>query len=393
MKSRPRKRRIVVIFVLLSVIGVGTINGDISVGVPSARSSALGGSHAAYTRDLSSLFNNPAGFVMAEPQLSVAELTVGASGPIFDISTIVIQAVGGSDLTSLLGSTQAQNLLRNIYAQTVAAGPVYFGYIGKGIGFGFFNTTDITFRNSRPLTLQAVLGEQVILSGGYGLHLPFNIEPHSIDLGILLNGVLRGEVTIEETFVELPTLFSNISFDTVTGSPFDFVVGIGVDAGFRYSIGDVFAFGLVAKNLFTPTIKQSYSTLQAFLDNTETPDKANGRLPIELSAGFYVSPNMGRFERFINDLTILLDYEDILDFVFTPSTARNPVLHVGFGTEITILQILSLRGGFKDGLFAAGLGIDLSVFRLHLSMFGSELSTEPGYRSVYNARLGLEFRL
>ncbi len=393
MKIPRRQKQLAASIVLICVAGIGSISGQVTIGVPSARTHALGGAHAAYTHDLSSLFNNPAGFYSAESQLSIAEITVGASGPIFDISTIVIQAVGGTDLTSLLGTTQAQNLLRNIYARTVAAGPVYFGYIGKGIGFGFFNTTDVTFSNSRALTLQAVVAEQVMLSGGYGLHLPFNIEPHSIDLGLLLNGVLRGEVTLEETFIELPALFSNVSLDTLTGQPFDFIVAIGMDAGIRFSIGDVFALGIVGKNLFTPTMTRSFDTLQGFIDNTETAVETNGRLPIVLSAGIYFSPNLGRLERFITDLTILLDYEDILDFVVTPATARHPVLHVGLGTEITILEILSLRGGFKDGLFAAGLGIDLSIFRLHLAMFGSELSTEPGRRPVYNATLGMEFRL
>jgi hypothetical protein len=60
--------------------------------------------------------------------------------------------------------------------------------------------------------------------------------------------------------------------------------------------------------------------------------------------------------------------------------------------EVVMLQILALRAGFNEGYFSAGLGLNLTFFSLNLTMFGSELSTEPGLRPVYNLLLGLEFR-
>ena len=68
-------------------------------------------------------------------------------------------------------------------------------------------------------------------------------------------------------------------------------------------------------------------------------------------------------------------------------------LHVGLGAELVLLDILSFRGGFNQGLFAAGLGMDLTVFQLSFSMFGNELSGEPGVRPIYNILLGLDFRI
>ena len=366
---------------------------EISIGVPSARTSALGGVHAAYTGDLSSLFNNPAGFSSAPAQLSIAEITIGASGPIFDISNIVIQAFGDTDITELLGTETVQELVQSIYAAADVAGPIYFGYIGRGLGFGFFNTTDVSFSSSGPLTITAVIGEQIMLSGGYALRLPFGGEDHLFDAGILLKGALRGEVELERSLLELAALFENIGVETITGEPFLFVAGIGLDLGFRYSFRDVFAFGLVARDLFTPTLTQNFTSLDAFLENTETPTQIDGLLPIDLSAGFMFSPNLGRLERYVNDVLVLLDYRDIIDFVTHPATSVNPILHLGFGLQTSLLQILDIRMGFNQGLFSAGLGIDLSIFRLHISMFGSELSAEPGGRSVYNAMIGLEFRL
>jgi hypothetical protein len=236
-----------------------------------------------------------------------------------------------------------------------------------------------------------MVGEQVMLSGGYSFRIP--IGDHAIDTGVLLKGALRGEVELETTLLEIPTLFSSLSLETLTGKPFRFISAIGVDLGIRYSYKDVFAFGVVGRDLFTPTLIQSYTTLAGFIDSTATPTQSNDQLPIDLSAGILFSPRLGRLERLISDITFLVDYLDILDFITHPETAANPILHASIGLQMTLLQILDLRAGFQQGLFAAGLGIDLSIFRLHVAMFGTELSLEPGGRPVYNAMIGMEFRL
>ncbi|MCF7951454.1 MAG: hypothetical protein K9L57_07460, partial [Spirochaetaceae bacterium] len=85
-------------------------------------------------------------------------------------------------------------------------------------------------------------------------------------------------------------------------------------------------------------------------------------------------------------------YKDIFDFWLYPELANNPILHLGLGAEITVLEILDVRMGLSQGLPAAGIGLDLHYFRLNASMFGTERSTEPGLAPVYNLQLGLEFR-
>lgn len=364
---------------------------DLNIGLTSARSTAVGGEHVAVTGDLSTLFHNPAGFASAPTQLSLTELTVRMTGPIFDISSVVIQGLD-QDITDLLGSSQLQNLLRSIYARAEIVGPVYFGYIGNNLGFGFFNSTDVTFETSGPLALKAVAGEQFTLAGGYALRLLPVESDHALDLGILLKGVLRGEIEIEKSFLELPTLFSGgIGVDTALEAPFYYSAGMGLDLGVRYSFSDVFAFGLVGKDVFTPVLTQSFTTLNGFIESSEEPIATNDSMPINLTAGILFSPRLGQLERFINEINIMLDYTDILDFLTHPATASNPLIHISLGLEFTFLQVLSFRGGFNQGLFAAGLGLDLSIFRLHIAMFGSELSTEPGLRPAYNAQIGMEF--
>ena len=355
--------------------------------LPSPRNSAVGGSHAALTSDLSTLLANPAGFISAPVQMSLSELTIAMSGPIFDITSVLLQSVT-QDISNLL------QLSENLYASADIVGPVYFGYVGNGLGFGFFNTTNVKFTSPGPLALNVVAGEQLMLAGGYALRIPFGEDSESaLDLGVLLKGALKGEIDFTSSLLALPTLLSSLGVDLLLAQPFRFVSSIGFDAGIRFSYSDVFAIGIVGRDIFTPTLTQSFSTLGIFLDGTENPAPVNGTLPLDLTVGLLFSPRLGVLERFINDIRFMLDYKDILDFLTHPATARNPVLHASFGMDLTFLQILAIRAGFNQGLFAAGIGLDLTIFKLNVAMFGTELSTEPGLRPVFNMQVGFEFRI
>ena len=383
-----------IIFVLISVFSTAAVDIlDDQVYAPSARTSALGGLHAAFTDDLSTLFNNPAGFRKADPEMSVAELTFRIGGPVFDIAGVVASGVGGGT-EDLLTSPDIQDLLQGIYASFNLLGPISFGYVGKGMGFGFFNTSDIEISNSSPLTIETAVSESLILCGGYSFRIPLPAKSNStLDIGVLMKGALKGKVLIEKSFLEFPTLISNLGTDTFLGEPFQFIGIIGFDAGILYSYKDILSVGLTGRDLYSPALISEYSSITAFYENTETPTKSNELLPLDLSVGVAFTPSLGSFERYITDLSILLDYSDILDFWLHPSTATNPLLHIGFGTEVTLLNILSIRVGFNEGLFAAGLGLDLTIFTLNAAMFGSENASEPGQNSVYNVMLGFEFRL
>ena len=59
---------------------------------------------------------------------------------------------------------------------------------------------------------------------------------------------------------------------------------------------------------------------------------------------------------------------------------------------MTLLDVLAVRAGFGDGYFSAGLGMNLTAFHLDLTMFGRELSTEPGLRPSFNLIVSTLFR-
>lgn len=385
------------LIILFAVIAAGlpaqtSINNGLSV--PDGRIYALGGHHSAMTDGVSTLFTNPAGFYNAGTEMSFSEIGLRLKGPIFDITNLVVESIGGGDMGDLLTDDTTLSLLRGIYAGMDLGGPISFAYVGDGLGFGIFNTTDVLVQGTGPMTIQAKIIEQVLLCGGYSFRIPFKDTDHTLDIGMLLKGAIRGESVITKSLLELTTLFSDLGVDpadTILGEPFDFISAIGFDLGLLYSYDDVLAIGLTCDDLFTPTLTSSYDSMQDFIDSASV-DGEPETLPLKLNGGVRWSPGLGKVDRYISELNILLDYYDILDFVIPWATAVNPLLHIGLGLEVKLLEILSVQGGFNQGLFAAGLGLDLTYFTIQASMFGTEIGTEPGMHPVYNLFLGISFK-
>jgi hypothetical protein len=359
---------------------------------PSARLDALGGVHVALADDISVLFSNPAGFREVQPQFSIAELTAKVAGPVFSIADLVMKVSGGANILSTITDPTVQALLASLYASGVLNGPLAFGYVGNGLGFGFFNSTGVTFSTQGTIpVVNAALSENLELVGGYAFSIPLPpASRSSLDVGIMLKTFAQASVTLDKSILDMLTLLASPSANILLSQPFVLDVGIGVDAGVLYSWNKTLSFGLVGRNLYAPVMRNTYASVTSF--GTTAPAVTYGIEPLDLSAGFMFTPSLGVLESYITNLKLMLDYGDILDFLTHPATASNPLLHIGAGLEVVMLQVLALRAGFNEGYFSAGLGLDLTIFRLSLTMFGSELSTEPGLRPVYNLILGLEFR-
>lgn len=364
-----------------------------TVSADSTRAAALGGPHVALPSGFETLFANPAGLVDVAPQFNFSELTLRFTGPVFSLAGVVLQGVGG-DLSSVLASSGVQSLLSSIYADLRLTGPLYFGYAGSGMGFVVLNDSGATISNVGATGIEARFAERFLLSAGYGLNLPLPEAWRStLSVGFGLKGFVRGNAIVSTSLLTLPTLVDSLSVDLLTGSPFELVSGIGIDAGVVYRWRDLIGVGLTASNLYTPTATFTYDTLSGFLDSSADPGgPVYDTVPQDITAGITFTPELGSFQRYVEYLSLSLDYRDILDFWLDPANAENFILKFGFGAEATLLEVLAVRAGFSEGLFAAGLGIEMGFVTLNAAMYGTELSAEPGLRPMYNLMFGLEFR-
>ena len=139
----------------------------------SARLDAMGGVHVALADDISTLFSNPAGFRQAGPQLAVSELTLHLSGPVFSIADLMLRVANGESPTTLLSDPKVSSLLTSLHASAGLNGPLSFGYVGNGLGFGFFNSSDVTFETEGTLpTVTTTVNENLMFVGGYAFGIP-----------------------------------------------------------------------------------------------------------------------------------------------------------------------------------------------------------------------------
>jgi hypothetical protein len=360
---------------------------------PSARTAGLGGLHAALADDYTTLFSNPAGFNAAPEQFRVSELTFGVRGPVFTISSLIFKGME-SDIGDLLSEPDVADLLTSTYAESSLVGPISFGYVGNGLGFGVSMNSNFVAEGGVSSGISFTLSERLLLSGGFALGVPLPASwKGSLDAGVLLKGFILGTSGFSSSVLGLEDVFSNLDSDLFLDEPFDVTTGIGLDVGLRYALQERFAVGLTGQNLLAPTVTNEYASLQAFLDNESPVDRPTGRIPQNLSLGVMYRPPLGVLGRYISDATVLFDYRDILDFWVAPATAENILLKFGTGLEVTMLEVLDVRLGFSDGLLNAGLGLDLNRVDINFALYGSELSTEPGLRPVFNALVGFEFTL
>ncbi len=287
-----------------------------------------------------------------------------------------------------------QSLLSSVYANLSLTGPLYFGYAGAGLGFAVLNDSGVLFQSVGVTGIEARLSERFLLTAGYGIGIPLPESWNSsLSLGFGLKGFVRGEAIVSTSLLGLPTLVESIDLALLTGSPFEMISGIGIDAGLSYRWRGILGVAVTADNLYTPTAVLSYDTLGGFLDSSIDPGApVYSTMAQDITLGLAYTPDLGTLERYVQGLSLMVDYRDIFDFWIDPAAAENIILKFGVGLEATFLQALSIRAGFSEGLFAAGLGIDMSIVQLSAAMYGTELSMEPGLRPVYNLIFGLEFR-
>lgn len=353
---------------------------------------ALGGFHASAVEGIDALILNPAALRRGDSEFAALELTAGVSGPVFSILSVVTQAQGG-DIASVLSSPAVLDLLSNINVGAGLDGPLSFGFAGNGLGFGIFNRTLLNVENLTPTSLLIEVTERVTLRGAYAVRLLDIDRTLSLDLGVGLYGIVAGGVQLERSILQIADLVSSLNADLLLGQAFSVTSGIGLDLALEASLRDVLVLSLTGANVVSPNVTYTYDTADDFIQNANPssgPVAGDYRRLISFSAGF--TPSLGRLERYLSGFAAYFTYRDIFDFILEPATAENIFLKFSLGTEVTLLDVLDIRLGFGEGLLAAGLGLDLSAFRLHLSVFGAEESIEPGLRPTFNTIFGLQFR-
>lgn len=382
------KRITTILLLCLFLLPLGAQDID-PVRTLSPKAAALGGMHAAYSSGLDAIFGNPASFANSDAEFFVARLAANLSGPVFDIANAIFS--GNTDpLTMIPGLVDDKGRL---FMRADIDGPLAFGYVGKGLGFGLFNRSVVSLDARSLLSGYLDMYEEIILTGGYAHR--FELGSHYLDLGISAKGFVRMGYSMSGPLTDLTTALGlAISSPELldTSVPFRTVTGLGLDLGILWTAPFGLSVGLVSRDAYSPALVTTYSSFKDFREDPsstklEGPDGALA--PADLSLGLsYRLPF-----RFLRDLgtsvVIMADYNNFLNLL--EPIPRNAILNMGIGLEATIMEVLSVRLGLNDALPALGFGLDLNAFKFSLAMYGRELGLDPGSRPVYNLLISIDF--
>jgi hypothetical protein len=378
--------RLLKLFFLLGALSCGVFSPAFLPGetvdpfvMPSTRAAAMGGRHAALSDDFYSLFTNPAAFVGVKEEYSIAELTFDGYGPIFEIIDAVMglddSGLGSLDLSGIVGK-------KGFAAGFDLGGPIALGWVGRGLGLGLFSRLRVDAQLSGLNLRPVVLGETLVV-GGYSFRV-LNTQYHVLDLGFLGKGFFRGGLKLDAPIIDAEKLF-----DDIPGKPFKTHLGLGLDVGMSYTLAQDFTASVVCFDLYSPVLISAFSSYRAF-QNQEVPGRAYETVKPRLDFGLKYRIRSSVLDRYISRFSVMADYHDFLDL--GSQIPRNPILNVGLGVELVVLNALSIRAGIADALPSAGFGLDLSFVTLDLSIYGRELGIDPGLQPVYAVSIGLLFR-
>lgn len=353
---------------------------------PSPRELSMGGSHAALADDYTVLLTNPAGLASTPREVMAGDLGLRLVGPVFDILDIYVNS--SSDIQTAVMNLLADNGYK-LYLGFDLSGPLALGYVGKGLGFGLFNKTAFSVNAASAVNIGAYLNEDIMLAGGYAFRFELG-DGHLLDLGLGAKGYVRGTVGTTMGILEVAELFDDPM--SILAESFVLTTGIGFDLGLRWSWKSL-AAGLVCRDLFSPAIVTTYSSAEGFFNDpaaSRIGDPDYMFVDRRLDASFAWKPELGVLDRVFDSITLALDYRDILA-LFEPAS-RNPILNVGLGLELRMLEIATVRAGINEALLTCGAGIDIGVCKFGVSVLGTELGREPGYRPTYNLVIDFSFR-
>lgn len=349
---------------------------------PSARLAALGGRHGTVVNDFTALFTNPAGFIEAKEGFSITELGLSVYGPVFDIADTLVNFFGSSGSLDISGIVGPGGLATGLNL----SGPLAFGWVGRGLGFGLFNRT-VADAATQGATIKVRALEEFLMTGGYSFRL-INKNNSLLDVGFLGKGFVRGQLPLQASILTVTDLFNGNPLDT---QPYMNTLGVGVDLGMLYQYARALSFSVVYHDVYSPVLVVPYSSTTSFFSGGAASGSGTyNTIQSSLDIGVAFNPHFDILDRYISRLSIMADYRDLLDL--WSLIPRNPILNVGLGIEVLVLDALSLRAGITDALPALGFGIDFSFMQLDFAMRGKELGLDPGVQTTYAVDLGLLFR-
>jgi hypothetical protein len=351
--------------------------------IPSAQSNGFGGPHIAYTDNVFGLLVNPAAIMRVRQRSFFApsftllspEKTIKLAGKLAD----------GDFGTALEDLNNPNDPGKIPFGLGINEFPISVAWVADGFGFGVW---DRVFVNANIIgtTAEATVLADLIIPIGFAFKI-LDTDAHDVDAGVALKlfGRSYGHKMINA--VEAIDSFDALTDDL--GAPV--IMGAGFDLGFMYRWNIGLSAGITFDDIFTQGGEIARIGGGEKQDGYYVPFSLNLGIAYDLKIGslWKTAPS------FIANTGVAVAFDwhnfDLLFETDNPYLRRNPVLGIGMGLQINLINIFKLRLGMNEMLPAFGFGFDLGPFEIDIAYYGKELGLEPG--QMPTAALDLTFAI
>ncbi|GHU29995.1 hypothetical protein FACS1894172_02290 [Spirochaetia bacterium] len=360
--------------------------------MPTTRSLALGGSHAAYTWGPSALFDNPAELRSVKGG-SILGLNIGLYDPPF-LNKLALLFTGDDPIdfdNDASGATS--RILEAVGGGALAGldirGPLSFGFVAGGFGLGINDRIYTKFQFYSNGDIDLKINADVVVNAGYAFRLidSFLLK---VDAGFAAKAFGRVRADVDTGILPLlPAVSGNgdIVETLLKGQNIPLIAGAGVDLGATVRLFNDIAISLVYRDIYSAGKEVMSVYGDADLSDTTY------RVPSTLALGASYKFRLGS----LLSLAVMADYKDFIGlFEYLDEDKRltlpNPLLQMSVGAEVGFFNdLLFVRAGLNELNPAVGLGLNLKVFKIDAALYGKELGLYRGHNPSWAFDLGLNF--
>jgi hypothetical protein len=379
----------------------------------SAASNGLGGPHVAYTDDIYALFVNPAALQWAN-QGSILEFSTALIGPLDKLAANGNKLMNSvQDIMDSAGNDNSPGVDTNPFESLTSLtnngklpfgvdvrGPISIGYTANGFGLGLFSRIVADTRIT-GVDLDAAVYVDLMLPVGMSFNV-LRLMDHEVSVGLALKPFVRATSTVETSALDFfdesitgeSTFLNDISIPVLAG--------LGNDLGLMYRFKRDLAAGLTVSDIYTFGVQMVDVADKIDLGEGKSTKSSDAmyRVPTSLNLGVAYTFRLANFwaatpqplQSFY--AAAMLDWRSVNNiFSWDDRLHRNPILDLGFGTELGFFNFLKLRLGVRDMLPMIGIGLEPAVFKLNIALYGKELGAEPGVNSTMALDVSVALRL
>lgn len=344
------------VFILISILPAAVRAEPTSTMNSTARALGMGDAYTALSDDSSALFYNPAGLARVTGiNWKVFSLHAGASGMEAYEKIRGLNSDDQSGYSDAIEELYGEHVWSGLGGETVFTMPM--------IGFGIYNHGEALIKIDNPVYPE--IYTNVINDYGYVLGFGAPVAPF-LHLGLDLKYIKR-------TGARVPygaSYIADLNPDTIASNITGWGVGYGADAGMNFVIPAPF---------FEATVAAVWRNIGGLKFRSENPATVIPGEDNDITLGVGL-----KFD------TPLLSVAPAFDFRYLNRTDLQLMRKINFGIEIGI-PLLDIRGGFREGYYTAGLGVNLGLFRVDVATYGVELGDYPG--QIEDRRYMLEFTM